>query len=91
MILRALGILLVLAFVLTVAYLVTGCHNLYPEDVASLHSADQQLLQAFQTDSLDQAKAHIRAAFCNEEAVERRHAAGQLDTQIIICTPARKP
>jgi hypothetical protein len=62
--------------------LATGCHNLYPEDVASL--------QAYQTQNLEMKDAHIRAAFCNEEAVERRHAAGQLDTPVIVCTPARK-
>lgn len=73
------------------ALALTGCHALYPEDVVSLHAADQQLLAAYEGDDPKVVHAHIRAAFCNEEAVERRHGAGQLDTQAIVCTAPRKP
>lgn len=87
--LRDIGVVLVLAFAGTVVGLL-GCHNLYVEDVQSLHAADQQLLAAYQATDHETAQAHIRAAFCNEESVERRHAAGQIDTMIIVCTVARK-
>jgi len=56
----------------------------------SLHQADVQLLAAYQSAEPAVVQAHVRAAFCNEEAVERRHGAGQLDTPVIVCTPARK-
>ncbi len=89
--LESIGALLTLMFVGCVFVLLSGCHQLYPEDVTSLHAADQQLLQAYQATDPGIVQAHIRAAFCNEEAVERRHpGAGQLDTQVIVCTPPRK-
>ena len=89
--LHGIGALLVLAFLVSAGMLFCGCHNLYPEDVASLHAADQQLLTAYQSTDPAFVQAHIRAAFCNEEAVERRHpGTGQLDTAVIICQPARK-
>jgi hypothetical protein len=88
--LHGIGALLALAFVGCVVGLL-GCHNLYPEDVASLHAADQQLLAAYQSTDPAFVQSHIRVAFCNEEAVERRHpGAGQPDTQVIVCTPPRK-
>jgi hypothetical protein len=70
--------------------LLTGCHNLYPEDVTSLHAADQQLLQAYGATDPTIVQAHVRAAFCNEEAVERRHSAGQIDQTTIVCQVSRK-
>ena len=76
-------------YALAFAFL-AGCHNLYPEDVTSLHATDQQLLAAYQSTEPDIRAAHERAAFCNVEAVERRHAAGQLDTPVIVCQAARK-
>jgi hypothetical protein len=89
--LEGIGVLLVLAFVGCVGALLAGCHQLYPEDVTSLHAADQQLLAAYQATDPVLVQAHIRAAFCNEEAVERRHAGtGQLDTHVIVCIPPRK-
>ncbi len=89
--LHGIGALLVLTFLVSAGMLFCGCHNLYPEDVASLHAADQQLLAAYQSTDPAFVQAHIRVAFCNEEAVERRHpGAGQLDTRVIVCTPPRK-
>jgi hypothetical protein len=88
---QGIGVLLVLSFIVSVGFLMCGCHNLYPEDVTSLHAADQQLVQAYQTENIDLMRAHVRAAFCNEESVERRHpGTGQLDTQVIVCQPPRK-
>jgi hypothetical protein len=90
-VIRVIGLALVAAFAGCLVGLCSGCHNLYAEDVTSLHQADQQLLQAYTAKDIDIMQAHVRAAFCNEEAVERRHGAGQLDTTVIVCTPARKP
>jgi hypothetical protein len=89
--LHGIGAFLLLAFLVSAGMLFCGCHNLYPEDITSLHAADQQMLAAYQSQEAELRAAHERAAFCNIEAVERRHpGAGQLDTQVIVCQVPRK-